>query len=232
MEGLIIRKTAKHLKWRNKFHLFLKRLISSERKRRFELASRHISSFERPIRILDVGGTVEFWQEANFSPGENVSITLLNLFQHTILPSRFFGEIGDARDLYMFPDKSFDFVVSHSVINLVGSWENQVRMAKEIQRVGNTYFVQCPNRFFPIDWRTLMPFFHYLSPNNQALCLSRFRVGRYPRCSREQALWLASRVSDLSAGQMRMLFPYACIRRDRWFGLTKSIVAYKLTQQS
>ncbi|WP_255695553.1 methyltransferase domain-containing protein [Rhodohalobacter sp. 614A] len=52
---------------------------------------------------------------------------------------------GDALDMHMFEDKSFDVVFSNSVIEHVGSFENQRRFADEVRRVGKAYWVQTPD---------------------------------------------------------------------------------------
>ena len=55
-----------------------------------------------------------------------------------------------------FPDGSFPVVFSNSVIEHVPK-ALQPAFAREIRRVGNRYFVQTPNRFFPIEPHYQMP---------------------------------------------------------------------------
>lgn len=201
------------------------------RKRRFDIIGRHIGSLKAPATILDVGGTVDYWRTVGFAPDRGTTIALLNLFAQDALPPGFTGVVGDARDLSAFGDKSCAFVMSNSVINLMPSWQDQVRMAREIRRVGRTYLVQCPNRRFPIDWRTWVPFFHYLPPTLQAWIFAHCPVGRYPRArDMNTARELAFRVRDLSVRELKQLFPGARILRERWLGLTKSIAACSFSE--
>jgi SAM-dependent methyltransferase len=190
------------------------------REQRMDLLRRLTAGLPRPISILDVGGTIDFWTGCT----DEYGITLINQFpqpsywKHTCL-------IGDACSL-PFPDHSFDVVFSNSVIGHVGGWDRQTKMAHEIRRVGRSYFIQTPNHHFPIDWRTMVPFFHWLSPSHQAWCLCRFRVGKYLRCSAATALWLSTRVRNVTYGEIQRLFPGAIISREKLVGLTKSFVIH------
>ena len=62
-----------------------------------------------------------------------------------------------------FKDKSFDAVFSNSVIEHVGTFEDQKMMANEVIRVTNFYFIQTPNLYFPIEPHFLVPFFQFSS---------------------------------------------------------------------
>jgi len=199
------------------------------RRRRFAFFEELLQELPRPVRILDCGGTVDFWQTIGTAPFSvsKLNITILNLFEAKDLPPGFVWHVGDVRDLSRFSDQQFDVVFSNAVINLMPSQADQYRMAREIMRVGKRYFVQSPNRHFPIDWRTLVPFFHFLSPQVQAWCFAHFRVGTYARVTDPaKALLLATRVRDLSVREMQAVFPGCSLFRERFFGFTKSIAAY------
>ena len=63
-----------------------------------------------------------------------------------------------------FRDRSFDWVFSNAVIEHVGGAYRQQRFAAEIRRVARKgYFVATPNRHFPVDPHTLLPFYQFLS---------------------------------------------------------------------
>jgi len=187
----------------------------------------------RPTRILDVGGTWAYWSQFDWSRLGRVEVVLLNVFPQEPVPPPFTVVVGDGRDLSRFQDGEFDIVYSNSVLSLVGALPDQERMAREVRRVGKSYFVQTPNRRFIIDWRTLVPFFHLLPPALQAWCFQRFRVGTYPRFKNgAEALHQASRIRDLTAGELRALFPDATITRERVLGLTKSFSLHSGFTQS
>ena len=58
---------------------------------------------------------------------------------------------------------SFDIVHSNATIEHVGSYKNQLSFVKECVRISKKYvFIQTPNRFFPIDFHTFLPFIHWL----------------------------------------------------------------------
>ena len=194
------------------------------RERRFQLLAHLCAGLPRPFTMLDVGGTVEFWQDTVAHLG--CTLTVINIFeQQPVAGIKVL--VGDACDLSQFGDKSFDVVFSNSVIGHVGGWERQQQMAREVRRVGRRYFVQTPNQGFPVDWRTLMPFFHWLSPAAQAWCFQKFPVGRYRRAqTREEAWHLATRVRNLNRREVAALFPSATVQSERAAGFTKSFIVH------
>ena len=203
--------------------MFLGKLHESFIDKRLSIFADIFDNTDGPIRILDVGGTQEFWKH-NY-PRDCKEIVLFNLFQQEAEPP-FTCAVGDGCDLSRYGDNEFDIVFSNSTINLVNPYDNQMRMANEIRRVGKRYFVQMPNRNFPIDWRTLVPFFHFLPWQAQALCFRKMRVGVYRRTTDyEKSVILATRVHDLDYGELRKLFPDATILRENILGFTKSFMA-------
>ena len=57
----------------------------------------------------------------------------------------------------------FDIVYSSATIEHVGSIENQIQFIKELYRLSKkTTFITTPNRFYPIDFHTKLPFIHWL----------------------------------------------------------------------
>lgn len=62
-----------------------------------------------------------------------------------------------------FADGSFDVVHSSAVIEHVGSFQNQVRLIAECARVSRkAIFITTPNRWFPIEFHTVLPLVHWL----------------------------------------------------------------------
>ena len=137
-------------------------MAASFRRRRFALFQDLISSLNHsPITILDLGGWQEFWEVMGFTDTPH-KIILLNLHEIQVRYPNFTSLVGDARKLDTFTDKSVDVVFSNSVIEHLGTYENQRRMANEVRRVGKRYFIQTPNFFFPIEPHFIFPFFHWL----------------------------------------------------------------------
>jgi SAM-dependent methyltransferase len=153
-------------------------------------------------------------------------IVLLNTSTQTA-DKNFRCILGDARDLSQFADHQFDIVFSNSVIGHVGGLEDQARMAREISRVGKHFFLQTPNHMFPVDWRTLVPFFHFLPNKAQAWCFLHLRVGVYRRARdpKEAEEW-STRVRNLRRHELHTLFPGAAVVEERILGFTKSFMVH------
>jgi len=101
-------------------------------------------------------------------------------------------------------------------------------MAREIERVGLGYSVQTPNRWFPLEAHTLTPAFHFLPKRWQARLARNFTIwGRLQRPSRAEARGFVENIRLLSARDLQGLFPDAAIERERFLGLTKSLIAVR-----
>jgi 2-polyprenyl-3-methyl-5-hydroxy-6-metoxy-1,4-benzoquinol methylase len=61
-----------------------------------------------------------------------------------------------------FEDDSFDIAFSNAVLEHVGDREEQRRFVHELCRVAPKVFVSTPNRRFPLEVHTLVPFLHWL----------------------------------------------------------------------
>ena len=71
---------------------------------------------------------------------------------------------ADGRDL-PFADGAFDYVHSSAVLEHVGSREKQSRFLGELWRVARKgVFVTTPNRWFPVEFHTVLPLAHWLPP--------------------------------------------------------------------
>src|SRR5690606_32277033 len=107
----------------------------------------------RDIVILDVGGRPDYWE--NVLPERVSKIILMNYMEGELVRdsrlSMFESQVGDARDLSQFGDKSIDFVHSNSVIEHVGGWSDMKCMASEVLRVGKHGWLQTPAWECPIE---------------------------------------------------------------------------------
>jgi hypothetical protein len=68
---------------------------------------------------------------------------------------------ADGRDL-PFADGEFDLGYSNAVLEHLPSYEDQRRFVHELCRVARRVFVATPNRWFPLEVHTLLPFVHWL----------------------------------------------------------------------
>ena len=179
-------------------------------------------------RVLDIGGTPEVWDLLPVRP----RLTLLNTPRaKDDLAGADAWVAGDGRSL-PFRDGAFDVVFSNSVIEHVGDRESQRRFAAEAARVGCAYWVQTPNRWFPVEQHLLTPFIHWLPRAWQRAIVPRVNVWQWVARPTEdrRRFYIEHYLRDvrlLSAGELRELFPGAHVLRERALGVTKSLVAWR-----
>ncbi len=196
------------------------------RRRRFEVFLSLLGKLEGHLEILDIGGTQEFWDLMLGADPLDVRVTLLNIEHQTVSSPRFISAVGDARAMPQFAAKTFDAVFSNSVIEHVGGYDDQRRMAQEIERVGRRLFIQTPNKRFPLEPHFLFPWFQYLPSGLRAWMVSRFDVGWYRRIpDRAAARAEVDSIQLLTKGRFSSLFPGARIYEEKFAGMTKSFVA-------
>jgi hypothetical protein len=108
--------------------------------------------------ILDLGGQPMIWSSVKV----RLNITILNLpgmaQQHYASHHNLTYVEGDACHVTRFADESFDLVFSNSVIEHVGDEGKQAQFANEVRRLGRSYWVQTPSKYFPVEAHTGMPF--------------------------------------------------------------------------
>jgi Methyltransferase domain len=178
------------------------------------------------IRILDIGGTWEYWDHMGFDR-KDCHITLLNLELYPVSNPNFDSVIGDATNLSQYQEDSFDVIYSNSVIEHLFTFENQQRMANEIMRVGKNYFVQSPNYWFPIEPHWFFPFFQYFPQWLRIEMTHKLNLGFIGRKKdKQKAIDKVKEVRLLSKNEMRDLFPQATIWSEKFYGFHKSFVAY------
>ncbi len=178
--------------------------------------------------VLDIGGTPDCWRLLPVVP----RVTLLNTPRaRADLAGAECWVAGDGRAL-PFRDGAFDVVFSNSVIEHVGDASSQRRFAAEVARVGRAFWVQTPNRWFPLEQHLLTPFLHWLPPRWQRTLAPRFNLWRLlvrvsPDRRRYYVEHYLGEIRLLSAAGLGALFPDARILRERFAGWTKSLIAMR-----
>lgn len=61
-----------------------------------------------------------------------------------------------------FEDQEFDILFSSAVLEHVGTREDQAFFLKECLRIAKKVFLTTPNRYFPLEMHTFIPFLHWL----------------------------------------------------------------------
>ncbi len=189
--------------WRTRL---AERVANRSRRQRRELF-RRLMAPQPGERILDVGSGETGL--AGLEP--ELEVTGTDRVDRPEYPGPFVR--ADGRGL-PFADGEFDVAYSNSVVEHVVASADRRALARELTRVGGRYFVQTPNRWFPVEPHALLPLVHWLPR----------RAGR--------RLWGLG-VSDdpfdetllLDARELQELFPDATIVRERLGPLTKSLVA-------
>src|SRR5688500_16665970 len=90
-------------------------LSHSMRFQRFIYFKSLIQKLNKPINILDIGGTQEYWVNMGLD-NKDFKITLLNLSEQETTSPNFCSVAGDATNMDNYADNSFDVVFSNSVI--------------------------------------------------------------------------------------------------------------------
>jgi SAM-dependent methyltransferase len=136
-----------------------------------------------------------------------------------------------------FPDGFFDVVHCSSVIEHVTVRKSDVwkvrsgkefrksssaakrDFAQEVKRLGKQYYVQTPNRWFPLESHSWLPFLGWL-PRRLLI----------PVLRTTNAFWVKKTAPDwnlLGAKALAQLFDDGVILKERSFGMVKSVTACK-----
>jgi hypothetical protein len=139
------------------------------------------------------GGSTDNFFEARYPwPGRitGVGRTELDRFAAafpSVLPVR-----ADGREL-PFADGAFELGFSNAVVeHVAGGRDGQRRFVHELCRVAQRVFVTTPNRFFPLEVHTLLPFVHWL-----------------PAGARERLIPFDDVLDPLGPKALAALFPYS-----------------------
>jgi hypothetical protein len=181
------------------------------------------------LTILDIGGRPQYWEmmTAGMSLTQDLQVTLLNVETHAVSHQNFTSLVGDGRAMPQFADQQFDIVFSNSTIEHVGGFPDQQRMATEVRRIGRQYYVQTPNRYFPMEPHFVFPLFQFLPIELQVWLMQHFDLGWYAKLpKRQDAEREVTSIRLLSRREVVELFPEATIFEEKYCGLVKSFVAY------
>ena len=213
----------------------LARKISAAARRSTFAAFTNAFSPTETTKILDIGASDEEGPETNMLEQLYpwpASITAAGLGNGDEFCKRYpqsrYVRIETGKPL-PFPDRAFDIVWSNAVLEHVGGSEQRTAFISEVTRVGIGTFIIVPNRWFPIEHHTAIPFLHW----NAALfrrCLRRTRLDHWadPR----QMEFLSKRLlgNEWSAAE-----PAEIIYTGLWLGPFSSnlaVIAGKRSQAS
>ena len=110
-----------------------------------------------PQRILHLGIGVGSWaiDVADMYPAATVVASDLARFQPMLIPLNCHFRIGDLRDLWLFPEKIFDFIYARDVAQSLGDWPEFVQRAYQSLTAGG--WLELPDLWPPCDDSSLSP---------------------------------------------------------------------------
>lgn len=208
-----------------------------KRRARFRFFWSLVEDLPKPVRILDIGGTQEYWTSMECDDPAQVHVTLVNLYRQPVSRANFVSVVGDGTRLHDIGENEFDIAFSNSVIEHCGAYERQQAMANEIRRVGKRYYVQSPSFWFPMEPHFLFPGFQWLPVEIRVALVKRFDLGwvrKWPEPLQRRDVWgvpmtcyeLVESIRILTGSELSALFPEGRLFRERFLGLTKSLIIY------
>lgn len=119
--------------------------------------------------VLDVG--VTSYERDDTNSFEKMypytdKLTALGLDDASFLEKQFPGLTfvkGSALEM-PFEDKQFDLATSWATIEHVGSRANQQKFVNEMLRVSRRCLITTPNRWYPVEFHSVLPLIHWLPP--------------------------------------------------------------------
>lgn len=173
--------------------------------------------------MLDLGGDVRAWRQAPVRPAH---LTLLNIAPQEVEEAWITALVGDACNPPDLP--SADLAYSNSVIEHVGGHQRRKDFATVMRGAAPNYWVQTPNRYFPIEPHFMFPGLQFAPRGAQATLISHWPLGNHAQVTdHDVALRDALDIELLSNAEMKFYFPDAKVLRERFAGLAKSLIAVR-----
>jgi len=173
-------------------------------------------------RILNVGATgantglpeqLEYW----YPHREKLTGGGPSLEEITDYRKSFPGVTGVVFDgcALPFADKSFDIVYSNAVVEHLPGADYVARFAREVQRVGKSWFISTPNFWYPIDSHYHLPLVQLLSQDSQRKLVR--KLGKVPY----------DHLQLLSKSDLGKLFPTSRVVGCRVTFYPETLIAYR-----
>jgi SAM-dependent methyltransferase len=177
--------------------------------------------------VLDVGVTGDTRQrESNyferFYPYPT-QVTAVGTEDGSHLPGQYLGlryQSVEPGQSLPFSTNQFDIVFSNAVLEHTGCQSSQAAFLKEVCRVGKRFFITTPNRWFPIEHHTGLPFLHFLP----------FAAYRAILAKTPYRYWAdEAHLNILSGDALRRMLPAGVrgqVETVRLFGLSSNLIAF------
>ena len=147
---------------------FLDKIAYKKRIEISNIINKEINNFEL-YDALDIGTTEDINNESSNTIIKNLrKVNIFKSISNQDIKSSFFEKklkksITDDLSKIELDEFSSDIVLSNATIEHVGSEQNQRKMLDNIIKLSKKVFViSTPNRYYPIDFHTKIPFLHWL----------------------------------------------------------------------
>lgn len=119
-----------------------------------------------------------------------------------------------------FADKTFNIVFCSAVLEHVGDCNQQELFVTELFRVSERFFIITPNRQFPIEFHTLLPFLHWLPLSLHQAILRALGMEFWSRTENLNLLTPRSLEKIIDSA------PCAHIKNQFFLGFPSNLIAY------
>jgi hypothetical protein len=195
-------------------------VAAGARRRRWELLSLKFPDLA-DMKVVDLGGTPQSWELAPVKPRQ---LTCVNSADLAGSDAPWISVVrGDACTITGIG--SFDLAFSNSTIEHVGGHERRKAFAATLRALAPHYWVQTPNRYFPLEPHFVFPFMQFLPTRQRAFWAERWPLSNVQRASGPAATESVLEIELLGRADMAHYFPEAVIITERLMGLTKSLIA-------
>jgi len=214
----------------------LQKLRRYTREQRLKLFTEFMKGATGQTRLIDLGGTVKFWENWGLAKQPLLEVTLVN--NHDLDKCHSDDPItlpnirrlrADVLTLSAADFAQYDVIFSNSLIEHLPGRDLQRQLARTIVESGRPYFLQTPNKRSPVDPhfpRPYVPFFAAYPRALQARLLSWSALGSGSAApSYQAALKRLQNYYPLTARDVRELFPQARVVVERPLGVPMSVIA-------
>jgi hypothetical protein len=195
-----------------------------------------MSGVTGPVRLIDLGGTVKFWEDWGLARRPQLDVTLVNNHDRDknhqddpITLPNLRRLRADVLTLTAEDFAQYDVIFSNSLIEHLPGRALQQQLARAIIDSGRPYFLQTPNKRSPIDPhfpRPYVPFFATYPRPLQARLLSWSSLGSGSVApSYQAALQRLQNYYPMTVNDIRRCFPRARVVVERPLGVPMSIIA-------
>ena len=209
---------------------FIDNIIKKKRLEMLNILNRNINR-SNINSFLDIGTTEENELESsNFFVNNFTQVKIKKSISDQDIRNSNFNQFLRKSITSIFDDSQIDtyksdLVISSATIEHVGSYDNQFKMIENIIKLTNKYFfITTPNRFFPIDFHTKLPFLHLLPKKIHRKILKLICLAEY---AKEENLNLLDEntINKLITTQKNKLFKIR-IFKVKLFGLTSNLLIF------